>query len=59
MANLDPSKGYKGITCFAATKDMLGISIGKVRFQRSSIARIAATLANYIRSAEKLLALCS
>ncbi|KAL1700397.1 acyl-CoA dehydrogenase/oxidase [Schizophyllum commune] len=28
FANTDPSKGYKGITCFAATKDM-GIQIAK------------------------------
>ncbi|KAL5488386.1 hypothetical protein ACEPAI_6494 [Sanghuangporus weigelae] len=28
FANVDPSKGYKGITCFAATKDM-GIQIAK------------------------------
>ena len=28
FANLDPSKGYKGITCFIATKDM-GITIAK------------------------------
>ncbi|KLO17470.1 acyl-CoA dehydrogenase NM domain-like protein [Schizopora paradoxa] len=28
FANVDPSKGYKGITCFAATRDM-GIQIAK------------------------------
>ncbi|THU79990.1 mitochondrial acyl-CoA dehydrogenase [Dendrothele bispora CBS 962.96] len=28
FANIDPSKGYKGITCFIATKDM-GIEIAK------------------------------
>lgn len=28
FANIDPSKGYKGITCFLATKDM-GIEIAK------------------------------
>lgn len=28
FANIDPSKGYKGITCFIATKDM-GITIAK------------------------------
>ncbi|THH05491.1 hypothetical protein EW145_g4764 [Phellinidium pouzarii] len=28
FANVDPSKGYKGITCFAATKDM-GVQIAK------------------------------
>ncbi|KAJ7125414.1 acyl-CoA oxidase [Mycena epipterygia] len=28
FANIDPSKGYKGITCFVATKDM-GIQIAK------------------------------
>ncbi|TFK27002.1 acyl-CoA oxidase [Coprinopsis marcescibilis] len=28
FANIDPSKGYKGITCFIATKDM-GIQIAK------------------------------
>ncbi|PVF94033.1 mitochondrial acyl-CoA dehydrogenase [Serendipita vermifera] len=28
FANVDPSKGYKGITCFVATKDM-GIQIAK------------------------------
>ena len=28
FANVDPSKGYKGITCFIATKDM-GIQIAK------------------------------
>lgn len=28
FANVDPSKGYKGITCFVATKDM-GIKIAK------------------------------
>ena len=29
MANIDPSKGYKGITCFLADKDMPGLIIGK------------------------------
>lgn len=29
MANLDPSKGYKGITCFIVEKDMPGLSLGK------------------------------
>lgn len=29
MANLDPSKGYKGITCFVVDKDMEGLEIGK------------------------------
>ncbi len=28
FANIDPSKGYKGITCFVATKDM-GVAIAK------------------------------
>lgn len=28
FANVDPSKGYKGITCFIATKDM-GVQIAK------------------------------
>ena len=28
FANVDPSKGYKGITCFVATKDM-GVQIAK------------------------------
>ncbi|KAF8644323.1 hypothetical protein AX16_008531 [Volvariella volvacea WC 439] len=28
FANIDPSKGYKGITCFVATKDM-GVQIAK------------------------------
>ncbi|KAM5540575.1 hypothetical protein V8D89_005606 [Ganoderma adspersum] len=28
FANIDPSKGYKGITCFIATKDM-GVAIAK------------------------------
>lgn len=30
MANLDPSKGYKGITCFVADSSMKGIHVGKV-----------------------------
>lgn len=29
MANVDPSKGYKGITCFLAERDMPGLHIGK------------------------------
>eukprot|EP00755_Sulcionema_specki_P011972 Sspe_Gene.50204::Locus_27750_Transcript_1_1_Confidence_1.000_Length_1136::g.50204::m.50204/K09478/ACADSB; short/branched chain acyl-CoA dehydrogenase len=29
MANVDPSKGHRGITCFVVTKDNPGISIGK------------------------------
>jgi len=29
MANVDPSKGYRGITCFLAERDMLGLSVGK------------------------------
>eukprot|EP01059_Diplonema_ambulator_P025642 TRINITY_DN42748_c0_g1_i1.p1 TRINITY_DN42748_c0_g1~~TRINITY_DN42748_c0_g1_i1.p1 ORF type:complete len:416 (+),score=195.32 TRINITY_DN42748_c0_g1_i1:56-1249(+) len=29
MANVDPSKGYKGITCFVVTKDNPGVRIGK------------------------------
>ena len=29
MANVDPSKGYRGITCFAVEKDTPGLSIGK------------------------------
>lgn len=28
FANVDPNKGYKGITCFIATKDM-GVQIAK------------------------------
>jgi alkylation response protein AidB-like acyl-CoA dehydrogenase len=28
FANVDPSKGYKGITCFALSKDM-GVEIAK------------------------------
>ena len=31
MANVDPSKGYKGITCFLAERDMPGLIVGKVR----------------------------
>ena len=32
MANVDPSKGYKGITCFAVEKDQTeGLIIGKAR----------------------------
>jgi len=29
MANLDPSKGYKGITCFLVDREMAGVEIGK------------------------------
>lgn len=29
MANVDPSKGYRGITCFLVTEDMAGIEVGK------------------------------
>ena len=29
MANVDPSKGYKGITCFLAERDMPGLVVGK------------------------------
>ncbi|CAL8077491.1 unnamed protein product [Orchesella dallaii] len=29
MANADPSKGYKGITCFIVEKGMAGFSVGK------------------------------
>lgn len=29
MANLDPSAGYKGITCFLAERDMPGLEVGK------------------------------
>lgn len=29
MANLDPSKGYKGITCLVAERGMEGFSVGK------------------------------
>lgn len=29
MANVDPSKGYKGITAFLCEKGMEGISVGK------------------------------
>eukprot|EP01064_Diplonema_japonicum_P022630 TRINITY_DN3261_c0_g2_i1.p1 TRINITY_DN3261_c0_g2~~TRINITY_DN3261_c0_g2_i1.p1 ORF type:complete len:417 (+),score=135.27 TRINITY_DN3261_c0_g2_i1:60-1253(+) len=29
MANVDPSKGYKGITCFVVTGDNPGVRIGK------------------------------
>ena len=28
FANVDPSKGYKGITCFIVEKDM-GVKVGK------------------------------
>lgn len=31
MANVDPSKGYKGITCFMADSSMPGLTVGKVR----------------------------
>ena len=29
FANIDPSKGYKGITCFIVTPDMPGFAIAK------------------------------
>lgn len=29
MANLDPSKGYKGITCFVVERDWEGVEVGK------------------------------
>jgi len=29
MANLDPSKGYKGITCFVVERDFDGVEVGK------------------------------
>lgn len=29
MATVDPSKGYKGITCFAVDKDTAGLTVGK------------------------------
>lgn len=29
MANVDPSKGYKGITCFMADREMAGLVVGK------------------------------
>ncbi|CAE7835689.1 ACADSB [Symbiodinium sp. KB8] len=29
MANVDPSKGYKGITCFLAERDFEGLEVGK------------------------------
>ncbi|KAJ9452193.1 putative short/branched chain specific acyl-CoA dehydrogenase [Diplonema papillatum] len=29
MANVDPSKGYKGITCFVVSKDNPGLKVGK------------------------------
>uniref|UniRef100_A0AC35UGK8 Short/branched chain specific acyl-CoA dehydrogenase, mitochondrial n=1 Tax=Rhabditophanes sp. KR3021 TaxID=114890 RepID=A0AC35UGK8_9BILA len=29
MANCDPSKGYRGITCFIVDKDQAGVSVGK------------------------------
>jgi len=29
MANVDPSKGYKGITCFLVDRDMEGVSVAK------------------------------
>ncbi|CAH1961184.1 unnamed protein product [Acanthoscelides obtectus] len=29
MANVDPSKGYKGITCFIVDRDSPGLSVGK------------------------------
>lgn len=31
FANVDPSKGYKGITCFMVDRDTPGLTIGKVR----------------------------
>lgn len=37
MANLDPSKGYKGITCFLAERDMPGLIVGKVRIVDSAL----------------------
>lgn len=29
MANVDPSKGHRGITCFAVERDTPGLEIGK------------------------------
>ncbi|MFH4980522.1 hypothetical protein AB6A40_007231 [Gnathostoma spinigerum] len=29
MANVNPSKGYKGITCFIVDRDLPGVSVGK------------------------------
>jgi len=29
MANLDPSQGYKGITCFLVERNTPGLTIGK------------------------------
>uniref|UniRef100_A0AC35UG28 Short/branched chain specific acyl-CoA dehydrogenase, mitochondrial n=1 Tax=Rhabditophanes sp. KR3021 TaxID=114890 RepID=A0AC35UG28_9BILA len=29
MANCDPSKGYRGITCFLVDRDQAGVSVGK------------------------------
>lgn len=29
MANVDPSKGYKGITCFLVDRDAKGVSVAK------------------------------
>jgi short/branched chain acyl-CoA dehydrogenase len=29
FANVDPSKGYKGITCFLVDREMKGVEIGK------------------------------
>ena len=29
MANVDPSKGYKGITCFLVDRETPGFSVGK------------------------------
>lgn len=29
FANVDPSKGYKGITCFVVDKELQGVEIGK------------------------------
>lgn len=29
MANVDPSKGYKGITSFVVTRDTPGLEVGK------------------------------
>ncbi|KIK54196.1 hypothetical protein GYMLUDRAFT_1024280 [Collybiopsis luxurians FD-317 M1] len=43
FANIDPSKGYKGITCFIATKDM-GIEIAKKEQKLGIRASSACTL---------------
>ena len=29
MANVDPSKGYKGITCFVVERGTPGLTVGK------------------------------